>query len=174
MSEATASGGVEFDPAELKHPTLAFLRDYWISKRQGSRLPSRADIKPGEIREHLSWICMLDVVEGGADFRYRLIGTMITEYFFWNPTGKTVSEAFATQPARLRDAILGVCRCAMEARAPLRVFGNAGWAAKGIEECEGLYLPLASDGETVDVLLHAFVFDREAVLRVRQVARLSA
>ena len=173
MSEATASGGVEFDPKELKHPTLAFLRDYWRAKRGERAMPARADINPSEMREHLGWICMLDVLGGGAEFRYRLIGTMITEYFFWNPTGKTVSEAFAIQPAKLRDAVLGVCRCAVQSRAPLRVYGHSGWAAKGIEECEGLYLPLSSDGTNVDVLLHGFVFDRDAVLNARRAARLS-
>ncbi len=171
MSEATASGGVEFSPKELKHPTLAFLHGYWEAKRSGREMPSRADIGPAEMREHLGWICMLDVLDGGADFRYRLIGTMITEYFFWDATGKTVSEAFAAQPARLRDAVLGVCRCTVQARVPLRVYGNSGWAGRGLEECEGLYLPLSGDGTNVDVLLHAFVFDQQAVLNARRIAR---
>lgn len=173
MSEATASGGVEFNPKELKHPTLSFLRDHWNAKRGARAMPSRDDLRPAEMRAHLGWLCMLDVLDGGAEFRYRLIGTMISEYFFWNPTGKTVSEAFAAQPAKLRDAVLGVCRCAVQSRAPLRVYGDAGWAGKGIEECEGLYLPLSSDGMKVDVLLHAFVFDPESVLTARRIARLS-
>ena len=136
MSEATASGGIEINPTELRHPNLAFLRDYWDAKRGTRVMPSRADIRPLDIKEHLGGIVMIDVLPD--DFRYRLIGTLITEYFFWDATGKTVREAFATQPAAVCDAAPGVYRCVVENRAPLRASGDMGWMAKGIEACEAV------------------------------------
>lgn len=169
MTEATAAGGFEIAPTKFKHPTLSFLHAYWDGKRGARLMPARADIKPAELKDHLGWISMLDVLPG--DFRYRLIGTLVTEYFFWDATGKTVSEAFATQPARLRDAVLATFRCVVDNRAPLRAYGDAGWAGKGLEECEALYLPLSDDGQTVNVILHAFVFDQKKVLMARTIAR---
>jgi hypothetical protein len=47
------------------------------------------------LREHLGWVIMVEVLPGEADFRYRLIGTLVTQYFLADSTGKTVSEAFA-------------------------------------------------------------------------------
>jgi hypothetical protein len=171
MSEATAAGGIEINPSELKHPTLAFLRDYWNGKRAGRAMPTRADIRPADLKEHLGWITLIDVLPGARDFRYRLIGTLITEYFFWDATGKTVTEAFAALPKPVCDAVLGVYRCVVESRAPLRAYGDMGWAGKGIEACEAVYLPLSDDGETVHFILQAFVFDRESVLMARHIAR---
>jgi len=169
MDGATASGGIEIDPKELKHPTLAFLRDYWNEARGSRAMPSRADIRPAALKDHLGWIVMIDVLPD--DFRYRLIGTLITEYFFWDATGKTVREAFAKQPAIVCDAVLGVYRCVVESRVPVRAYGDMGWAGKGIEACEAVYLPLSDDGNSVNMILQAFVFDEKAVLNARRVAR---
>ncbi len=133
-------------------------------------MPSRADIVPSELKAHLGWISMVDVIDGGRDFRYRLLGTLVTRYFNWDPTGKTVTEAFTGQPAQLRDAVMGVYRCAVGSRRPVRAVADANWAGQGIEEREALHLPLSDDGETVNVVLHAFVFNRNEVLLNRQVA----
>ncbi|HXL98743.1 MAG TPA: PAS domain-containing protein [Rhizomicrobium sp.] len=171
MSEATAAGGFEIAPKQCQHPVLNFLHGYWDNKRGARLMPARADIKPTELKDHLGWISMLDVLPQARDFRYRLIGTLVTEYFFWDPTGKTLTEAFATQPARLRDAVLATFRCVVDNRAPLLAYGDAGWAGKGLEECEALYLPLSDDDKTVNVILHAFVFDQKKVLLARTIAR---
>jgi len=46
-----------------------------------------------------------------------------------------------------------------------------GWAGKGIEACEAVYLPLSDDGRRVNMILQAFVFDQVAALNARRVAR---
>jgi len=56
-------------------------------------------------------------------------------------------------------------------RLPMRSFGDAGWIAPGFEEFEAIYLPLSDDGETVNMILHAFVFDQARVLISREIAR---
>ena len=115
MGEPNLSGRVEIDPKHLEHPTLGFLRAYWEGKRGGRPMPSRADINPSEMKQHLSWLVMLDVLEGGRDFRYRLIGDDVADYFFWNPTGKTVNRvsqdiflAGASLPGLLVSAVLSM------------------------------------------------------------------
>lgn len=168
---ANVSGGVEINPQNLSHPTLAFLRAYWDEKRGARAMPSRADVRPAELKQQLGWLVMLDVVDGGRDFRYRLIGDDVADYFAWNPTGKTVKEAFATQPKALRKAVLGIFRCVVAARVPVYARRDAGWARKNIERCEVLHVPLSDDGETVNVLLHAFVFDRAEVRPAREIAK---
>ena len=161
----------EVNPRTLKHPTLAFLREYWERKRGHRTMPSRANIKPVELKEHLPWIVMVDVLPGAADFRYRLIGTLVTEYFGTDATGKTVTEAWARQGEEGVQGNLAIFRHVAENRMPFHLYGESGWNTIGLEEFQCLYLPLSDDGENVNVILHAFVFDRRPVLLARQIAR---
>lgn len=171
MIEPNLSGGVEIDPKDLKHPTLVFLRRWWDEKRGARAMPSRADIRPADMKQHLSWLVLLDVIDCGRDFRYRIVGDDVAEYFNWNAAGKTVTEAFATQPRALCEVVLSVYRAVIANRAPTYAFANSGWAMRGIEHCECLYVPLSDDGGQVDHLLHAFVFNRREVHIARQIAR---
>jgi hypothetical protein len=161
----------EADPAKLRNPTLAFLRDYWEQKRGGRALPSRADIKPSELKHHLGWIVIVDVLPGAADFRYRLVGSLITEYFGIEATGKTVREVWAPNGEGGVEGSLAVFRYVVEKKVVLRAFGDDDWNTIGLENFDCLYLPLSNDGERVNVILHAFVFDRPEVLLARQIAR---
>jgi hypothetical protein len=161
----------EVDPATLRHPTLAFLREYWDSKRGGRPVPARADIKASELKEHLPWIVMVDVLPGMTDFRYRLVGTLVTEYFRTDPTGKTVTEAWAEQGKEGIEGNLAIFRQVAQSRLPFFLCGESDWNTIGLEEFQCLLLPLSDDGENVNVILHAFVFDRRPVLLARQIAR---
>jgi hypothetical protein len=161
----------ETNPQHLDHPTLAFLRDYWERKRGGRSMPSRADIKPSELKDHLGWIIMVDVLPDAADFRYRLIGTLVTQYFGGDATGKTVSEAWAPQGEEGVQGTLAIFRYIVEKKVVLRAHGDTDWNTIGLENFDCLYLPLSDDGETVNVVLHAFVFDEPEVLLARQIAR---
>jgi len=171
MGEPNLSGGIEVDPKQLTHPTLAFLRRWWDDKRGTRAMPARADIRPADMKQHLSWLVLLEVVDGGRDFRYRVIGDDVAEYFNWNATGKTVTDAWAMQPKSVCDVVLAVDRGVIANRVPTYAFANSGWAMQGIEHCECLYVPLSDNGDSVDYLLHAFVFNRREVHLARQIAR---
>lgn len=163
--------GAQLNPGALENPTLAFLRDYWEKKRGGRRMPSRADIRPSELREHLAWVIMADVLNGGDDFRYRLIGTLVTEYFLTEATGKTVRESFEKLGPAVSHAVLAVMRTTTKERAPIHAFGDADAFATGYEAFDAIFLPLSDDGENANVILHAFVFNRPEVLLARQIAK---
>lgn len=171
MSDHLANVDSEIDPRELTHPTLAFLRRYWDEKRGQRSMPSRRDIHPPELKEHLGWILMIEVFPDLSDFRYKLIGTLITQYFLTDATGKTVSEAFARYGPVTIKAVQALLRKTARDKIPMRAFGNAGWIAPGFEQFDAIYLPLSDDGETVNMILHGFVFDRPSVLMAREIAR---
>ena len=171
MSEPNLSGGVELDPSHLKNPTLAFLRNWWDEKRAMRPMPARADIRPSDFKQHLSWLMTLDVLDGGRDFRHRVVGDDIAQYFAWNPSGTTVKEAFATQPPELLKVVIAIYRGVIAQRVPIYAFGDTGWAGKNVERCEALHLPLSDDGETVTTILSAFVFNRREVRITREIAK---
>ena len=163
----------EENPSHFVHPTCVFLRSYWESKRGNRAMPSRADISPSQLKEHLGWVMILEALPGQRDFRYRLIGTLVTQYFSSDSTGRTVMEAFEPSGEAVARSVNSVFRKVARDRVVMRTAGDAGWLAEGMEEFEAIYLPLSDDGETVTHILHAFVCDRDRMLLSRQIARLN-
>ena len=170
MTQNTRNTIAEVEPARFESAPCVFLRDYWDRKRRGRTMPARADISPAEIREHLGWIMMLEALPGGSDFRYRLIGTLVTQYFSNDATGKTVREAFASNGDAVAESVNAIFRKVARDKVVMRTAGDADWLASGMEEFEAIYLPLSEDGETVSHILHAFVCDRAKMLLARQIA----
>ena len=159
MSARLTGIRTEFDPINLQHPVLAFLKDYWESKRAGRIMPARADIKPSDMKEHLGWIILLDALPDFADFRYRTIGTRVTQYFLADSTGKTVTEAFGAYGDAVIKGVIAVHRKAALDKIVVRAFGGAGWLGRSFLDFDALYLPLSDDGQTANMVLSAFTFD---------------
>ena len=161
------------NPTRFYHPTCIFLRDYWESKRGLRAMPSRADISPAQLREQLGWVMILEVLSGERDFRYRLIGTLVTQYFSNDSTGKTVMEAFADRGEATAKSVNSIFRKVAHDKVIMRTAGGANWLDEGMEEFEAIYLPLSEDGVNVSHILHAFVCDREKMLLARQIAKVN-
>jgi hypothetical protein len=171
MADHLLSAGTEIDPVKLEHPTLQFLRSYWDVKRGPRIMPARSDVKPSELREHLGWVNMVEVLPGMEDFRFRLVGTLVTQYFLRDPTGQTVREAFAPAGEGAIKGVKAVFRKSARDKIPMRAFGGGGWIASGYEQFDSIFLPLSDDGTTCNLVLNAFVFDRPRVLMAREIAR---
>ncbi|MBO6826814.1 MAG: PAS domain-containing protein [Sneathiella sp.] len=68
------------------------LYDYWRSKYQSGVIPSRADVEPTEIPQLLKHVGLVDVLPGD-DFRYRLVGTHMVNFFDKDFTGTLISQS---------------------------------------------------------------------------------
>jgi hypothetical protein len=167
MSSRLSGVSSEVDPQNLEQPVLRFLKDYWEGKRAGRALPSRADIKPVEMKEHLGWIILVDVLPDVDDFRYRMIGSRVTQYFLQDSTGKTISETFAQFGEAAVNGALAVHRKSARDRVVLRSHGGAGWLGRSFLDFDALYLPLSDDGTNVNMILSAFTFDQAALFKAR-------
>ncbi len=157
----------EIDPQNRQHPTLAFLRNYWDRCRGNRAMPSRADISPSDMKEHLGWVLLLDVLPGAEDFRFRTVGTRVTEYFLQDATGKTIKEAFAPFGEDTVKAVLATHRKVAREGIVLRVYGGASLFGRAFLDFDAIYLPLSEDGATVNMILSGFTFDRSALLKAR-------
>jgi len=145
------------DPCNAEHPVSAFFLDYWRSKLRGRKFPLVADFVPKEVRSHLSSVVLIDALPDYSDFRYRLVGSSVCEYFLANCTGKTVSEVFASE--RVARGIASVYRRACELEKPLRVTGpQISVSDVFFPTYDCLYLPYSSDGRRVDRLVNTFAF----------------
>ena len=137
-------------------------------------MPLRSKILPSELRQHLGWIVLADVLPGFDDYRYRLIGTLVSQYFFLDATHKTIREAFSAWPKPTVEGVVAIHRkCACD-KVVLHVFGENDWMGQGYENFESLYLPLTDDGKLCSVVMTVFVFDRAKVLMSRAIRRESS
>ncbi|MGB5950274.1 MAG: PAS domain-containing protein [Parvibaculum sp.] len=85
------------------HPTVARLHAYLEQKRQGRPFTDRGDIRPAEIAPLLPHLVVLDVLDGGNDFRVRIWGTALVELMREERTGQLLSE-FGREPRIPTDA----------------------------------------------------------------------
>lgn len=141
-------------PDSIASPTLRRLYRYWLDKHHAETLPGRRDIDPLEIPYALGWIVLLDVIESGADFRFRLYGSKVREFTKYDWTGRRwlelESQAWREDGyARLLTAVqTGLPRCSLR---------RIEWEHRSYA-FESLILPLAADGKTVDQLMVGMVF----------------
>ncbi|MEC9347850.1 MAG: PAS domain-containing protein [Pseudomonadota bacterium] len=144
------------DDATLAHPLLVRLGRYWRSCRDGDRLPARVAIDPAAIVPVLPHVILIDV-HGAGQYRYRLVGTSVADRFGHDVTGEPVDKSWLGPdwPAVRRDFDYVVQqRRPCMTRGTMRLSGEIAPVAY-----RRLLLPLASDGETVDVLIGAIIFE---------------
>jgi hypothetical protein len=138
---------VSESPPEIRHAKLRDLWLYWAAKK-GPGLPGRAAIQPEEMRDFLGHLLLMDVVEGGADFRYRLHGTSLISLFGGDLTGQLVSSLVVEGVTDLLDE----ARRVVSSRAHYYLEETV-IAEKRHLRVSKLILPLAANGRDVDMLL---------------------
>ncbi len=80
----------------LDTPQHRFLLRYWSDLRGKRRLPHRNEIDAMELRPALGFINLLETVEGGRDFRYRVFGSVVAAVSGFDLTGQLTSELKAS------------------------------------------------------------------------------
>ena len=140
------------DPQELA-PELREVKDYWLAKRGTRKLPRRADIEPVELRRHLPYLSLVEVLGDAEDFRFRLLGTEITHVLQRDSTGKTVREIYAQAEPEALNWMLEVYRIAATRQCPVLRRGTLRVIHKDYIAFESLHLPLSDDGDRVNMFL---------------------
>ncbi|WP_020592551.1 PAS domain-containing protein [Kiloniella laminariae] len=146
----------------LESHFLTELLAYWNKQAPPGSLPGRKDIDPLDIPQLLPYCELIDVEREPLDFIYRLLGTKIDHITRGKYTGLRVSEIpDQCAPSMIFDLYSQV----VSSRKPVRaVLPYVGEKIK-IKEVECLVLPLASNGQDVDMLLGGVALsDQEARL----------
>lgn len=131
--------------------------EYWVSKAPPERLPGRQHIDPLELRQLLPGIALYDVIDEGGRlrFRCRLVGTAVVDAVGSDFTGCFMDDVVrvTTTYEALHGALNGVVRT----RQPF--FGRS-WISNPERDhvfIDRLFLPLASDGTSVDMVIGYYV-----------------
>ncbi len=96
---------------------LRFLVHYWTELAAQRPMPYAREIDPVEMRPALGYILLVDVLDGGQDFRYRLFGSTIAGVSGFDMTGQRVSEHKASP--YIVEFALAVYRAALRRPEPL-------------------------------------------------------
>ncbi|MEJ2122712.1 MAG: PAS domain-containing protein [Alphaproteobacteria bacterium] len=144
---------------EFDHPTLLRFLEYWRSKCREGRLPARADIDPVDLPDMLPGIIIIEVVDEAERrrYRFRLFGTAHVEFNQRDLTGKCIDEVFGPDDAARTEATYAKVIASGE---PHYWRTNVMPPGREFVHYERVIVPLASDGEAVDMLIGMFIFDR--------------
>lgn len=138
------------DPRDIAPPILRPVLDYWEMKRAGRRMPTRHDIEPLELKPYLRHLFLTEALPGD-EFRFRLLGSEITERYGRNSTGKTIREAYAEQPA-IADWLTGMYLAVTTHKVPVLATGTLGALRREHIFSEALHMPLSDDGDNVSMI----------------------
>jgi hypothetical protein len=138
------------DLQALQSPRLKRLYQDWLVRCRGRLMPARRDFDILDLAYMLGDLNLLEVLPAPLRFRFRVHATNATKRLGFDLTGKTVDDY--PDPA-YRDAANQHYRAVVQTRAPQRVRFDPFVTQDHVMRWEGLILPLAADGETVDMLL---------------------
>jgi hypothetical protein len=148
------------DPPALSCEPHRELKHYWNAKRQGRQFPRRADIDPAELRSHLGYLFLIDVLPDARDYRFRLLGSAMTQRYGRDSTGKTIVEAYQSAP-EIGAWVLEVLTAVVTSKLPVVSEGRLSVVGKNYVIARALQLPLSEDGETVNMILGEMRFFKE-------------
>ncbi|MFY7962246.1 MAG: PAS domain-containing protein [Elsteraceae bacterium] len=80
------------DESSLASGELRSLFAYWRKLRGDKPMPRQDQIDPLDMRDALGFLFLMDVVDGGADFRYRVYGSKVVDRYSVDMTGKLLSN----------------------------------------------------------------------------------
>ena len=136
--------------ADIASPKLRELWRHWLALHRGGNPPTRTDFDPAMVPLLLPYLMLVDVVAGGRDFRYRVVGTHVARIHGADNTGRLVSQAFPSPDAAY---VMLLYRWAVETRAAVGFRGEPLRRDQRVLEYEIVHLPLADgDGQIVKVL----------------------
>ena len=134
---------------ELSCDTTRRVYEYWISRHQDGRLPGRADIEPLDLGFAIGNLVLMDVLWNPLQFRYRLAGTKLTTWLGFELTGLWLHEHPDWEFSEIAHTHYAQVA---EAREPLAARFDKLMDDR-VRRFEVVLLPLAKDGETVDMIL---------------------
>jgi len=144
--------------ADIAHPKLQRLYQYWTEKRCARSMPARADIDPLEMRFVVGNVILIDVIAGTPpSFRIRLHGTRLAEHAGYELTGKMLDdmpeEEFRNLWRASGNEVVGT-------KQPLHAQRDRILDGR-LRRYEVIILPLSSNDNDVDMILCGLIHDDE-------------
>jgi len=132
------------------------LHEYWKGRCRGRTMPARADIDPADLKALLPNL-MIYQVDGPDLYSLRLVGSAIVAFVGQDFTGKVAGSAMTAEAKHALYELLGDI---VRTQTPRFRAGKAfWWQEKNYREYEACFLPLSTDGKSVNQILVGTKFD---------------
>jgi hypothetical protein len=142
---------MNFEPL-LQRPVYRAIADiarYFHDHAPGDALPKRSDFRPTAVRALLGYYFLIDVIDGGADYRFALTGEHMVALYGADIAHLRLSE-FGDDA--LRASLKQTYDAVVATRAFHYVRGCYVWADKSVE-IERLLVPMGGADGTVTTIL---------------------
>ncbi len=134
----------------IRHPELRRLYDYWNARRGGRRYPARLDTDPVELKFALGNVSLIEVVDDTPRFRWRLVGSLLVQRLGGDDMTNRMLDDYPNP--EYRDYLIGTYRDIVRRGQPRRSMNERVIDGKP-RQFEVIRLPLAEDGETINMIL---------------------
>jgi hypothetical protein len=139
--------------ADIGNPTVRKALDAWEQARGARAMPARAQMGPRALLSVLSNTAVLRVIDGGADFEFRIVGDQIRVQQGAPLQGKRMGDVQAMLPG-YGDLLGRIYRNVYEAAEPRAFRGGYTRPADNHPFFhEVVIMPVGDDGVTVDHLI---------------------
>ncbi len=128
------------------------LLTYWTDKREQRSIPDRADIDPIDIPKLLPDIGLLDVIDGGRRFFFRVVGSNINRSFGHDYTGHYLDDV---APIGYSQFITLLYKEVIHRRCPVYSLGKCRYRDSSVRSIQRLLLPLTKDSNNVDQIFYS-------------------
>lgn len=126
----------------------------WKSLAKGRVGPPRSELSPARLRRSLTWTFVVDVIDGGRDFRCGFVGDKVMQFFDRRRSAVALSSLRGI--AFFDQAELLFRQCVTARKALVSGPKQTLYAGKEHLERQVLLLPLSEDGVQITGLLGAF------------------
>ena len=145
------------DTGKIAEPPLRALYAYWSGKRGDGSWPLGSGILLEEIPSLAPYVMLVDVLENGRFFRFRVVGADVA--FGIDPTGKLQHEALPD--GIYRDHITALFRRGAAGPGALYSLSSYDYTTvEGPRSISRLFMPLAGNGGTIDMMMIGQIHDR--------------
>lgn len=139
-------------------PRLTKFYQYWRDACRGKQTPSRADIDPVDIpSELLPNLFLVEAVDGGRRFKFRLVGSESTVAAGRSLTGFHVDEV--NPNAAYAEYVSNLYRRVMNRHRPVISVSHFGSPLQEHRITQRIMCPLSNDGRQVNMIVSCQVFD---------------
>jgi hypothetical protein len=168
---------VHWDPwgGTLPTPGLRFLLQHWLALRGTRSMPSVEQVDALDMGPALGNILVLDVLDGGEDFRFRVYGAALATTVGLDWTNHTISQMRQRLPGVGPAFYLAGYRAALQRRQPLYTVNQANLTFEH-RRWARLILPLSNVGgtEIVRFLVGNYALDENSYLSPDEERRLES
>jgi hypothetical protein len=136
----------------ISDPVQRALYLYWLKQADGRPMPARADLDPLDMpKAALKDMGLITVIDGGRDFRYRLVGTNNVARMGIDITGRLAGEVYQGE---YRDFLLAIYRDAIERKSCILSRGEFNITGRSSLHTTRLLMPLSANGQDVDMVAY--------------------